>query len=248
MLDSRRVEMKKSILCCLIFSFVLIASVFSSDNTKLEEMTVQELRLYRNLQFACHGYNFKSQDLQEYFSQFEWYNPKESNEGIKLSNEEEKIVNECLKLEKAKSNSVVEKDYLNNFFGKETFKKETYIYNNETYILAYNEIGTVRDVVNYDKLTITTKAVIYKVIEDKVNVLIVIDGSKISTNEKLLFDAKMPQEFYGWYIKIAKNNLKVYLQPFADEGNFTTESVDFILNDKGEFEKINYQELYKDLY
>ena len=71
---------------------------------------------------------------------------------------------------------------------------------------------------------------------------------KVSFPKKLLFDAKMPKEFYGWYIKIAKNNLKVYLQPFADEGNFTTESVDFILNDKGEFEKINYQKLYKDLY
>ena len=146
------------------------------------------------------------------------------------------------------SDKLLEKDYLNDFFKEQSFKKETFTNNNETYILAYNEIGTVRDVVNYDKLTISTKAVIYKVIKDKVNVLLVIDESKISTNDKLLFEAKMPQEFYGWHVKIAKNNLKVYLQPFADEGKVTTESVDFKLNDKGQFEKINYQELYKDLY
>lgn len=243
--------MKKSIFCCLIFSFALITSVFSSDNTnnkKLEEMTVQELRLYRNLQFARHGYNFKNQDLQEYFNQFEWYNPKESNEEIKLSKEEEKIVNECLKLEKAKSDTAIEKDYLNNFFGKENFKKETYIYNNETYILAYNEIGTVRDIINYDKLVISTRAVIYKVVNGKVNVLLVIDGSRISTNEKLLFDAKMPQEFYGWNIKIVEKPLKVYATPYSDEGKNTTDSIDFILNDKGNFERVDYMELYKDLY
>ena len=240
--------MRKIILCCLICSFVLAAQVYSSDDVKLEDMTVQELRLYRNLQYARHGYNFKSQDLQEYFSQFEWYEPKESKVGIKLTKEEEKIVNKCLELEKAKSHSVLEKDFLTNFFKDESFKKETFTNNNESYILAYNEIGTVRDVVNYDKLTISNKAVIYKVVKGYANVLLVIDGSKISTNDKLLFDAKMPQEFYGWHIKIAKNNLTAYLQPFADEGKVTTESVDFILNDNGEFEKINYQELYKDLY
>ena len=245
---SRGVEMRKSILCLFICSFILLVPVFSSDNVNLEDMTVQELRLYRNLQYARHGYNFKSQDLQDYFSQFDWYEPKENNEGIKLTKEEEKIVNECLKLEKAKSQSVSEKDFLNNFFKEQSYKTESYIYNNENYILAYNEIGTVRDVVNYDKLTISTKAVIFKVVKDKVNVLLVIDGSKISTNDKLLFEAKMPQEFYGWHIKIAANNLKVYLQPFADKGKVTTDSVDFVLNDKGEFEKINYQELYKDLY
>ena len=245
---SRGVEMRKSILCWFICSFILLVPVFSSDNVNLEDMTVQELRLYRNLQYARHGYNFKSLDLQEYFSKFEWYEPKESNEGIKLTKEEEKIVNECLRLEKAKKQSGGEKEFLNNFFKDEPFKKETYIYNNETYVLAYNEIGTVRDAINYDKLTISTKAVIYKIVKGNVNDLLVIDGSKISANDKLLIDAKMPQEFYGWHIKISEKSLKVYATPYADKGKNTTDSIDFNLNKKGEYEKINYQELYKDLY
>ena len=35
-----------------------------------------DLRLLRNAIFARHGYRFKSQDLQEYFSQFSWYIPR----------------------------------------------------------------------------------------------------------------------------------------------------------------------------
>ena len=68
----------------------------------LEEMSGSELRLYRNLQFARHGYKFKSKDLQEIFAQFEWYTPQKNNNGIKLTKEEQDIVNKCLDLEKEK--------------------------------------------------------------------------------------------------------------------------------------------------
>lgn len=35
-----------------------------------------ELRLMRNTIYARHGYMFQSADLQEYFSQFDWYEPR----------------------------------------------------------------------------------------------------------------------------------------------------------------------------
>lgn len=35
-----------------------------------------DVRILRNAIFARHGYRFKSQDLQEYFSQFSWYIPR----------------------------------------------------------------------------------------------------------------------------------------------------------------------------
>ena len=68
----------------------------------LEEMDISELRLYRNLQYARHGYKFKSQDLTEIFSQFEWYHPQVSNKGITLTKEEQAIVNKCFALEEEK--------------------------------------------------------------------------------------------------------------------------------------------------
>lgn len=41
--------------------------------TQLDNMSRRDLRLLRNLIYARHGYKFKSQLLQEYFWQFDWY-------------------------------------------------------------------------------------------------------------------------------------------------------------------------------
>lgn len=45
----------------------------------LENKTKEQLRIMRNWIYARHGYIFKSPDLQEYFSQFSWYEPTSSN-------------------------------------------------------------------------------------------------------------------------------------------------------------------------
>ena len=45
----------------------------------LEWRSKDELRIMRNWIFARHGYSFKSEDLQEYFSQFPWYYPESTN-------------------------------------------------------------------------------------------------------------------------------------------------------------------------
>lgn len=41
----------------------------------LNELSREELRIMRNALFAFHGYKFNSQDLLDYFSNFEWYEP-----------------------------------------------------------------------------------------------------------------------------------------------------------------------------
>jgi hypothetical protein len=43
------------------------------SNSILEELDKQQLRIIRNSIYARHGYNFKSSDLQDYFSKFSWY-------------------------------------------------------------------------------------------------------------------------------------------------------------------------------
>lgn len=45
----------------------------------VSELSAEMLRLERNYLFARYGYIFKSDDLRDYFKQFEWYTPKVSN-------------------------------------------------------------------------------------------------------------------------------------------------------------------------
>jgi hypothetical protein len=45
------------------------------DSAEICEMTSTDLRLLRNEIFARHGYIFKSPELTDYFSKFEWYQP-----------------------------------------------------------------------------------------------------------------------------------------------------------------------------
>lgn len=58
---------------------------FSED--ELIDMTPDRktLRIWCNAIFARHGYIFKTQELTEYFSQYDWYNPISTNVETKLS-------------------------------------------------------------------------------------------------------------------------------------------------------------------
>lgn len=62
----------------------------------------EELKILRNTIYAQYGYAFKSKDLQEYFSQFEWYmpDPNLTLKEIKLTKEEIKFIDEIVKQEK----------------------------------------------------------------------------------------------------------------------------------------------------
>lgn len=49
------------------------------DVVGLKKCDTRQLRLIRNAIFAKYGYKFKSDELSEYFSKFDWYQPKYNN-------------------------------------------------------------------------------------------------------------------------------------------------------------------------
>ncbi len=57
----------------LDFSELACSHYFTPE--ELAPLTSQQLRLLRNSIYARHGRYFKSEDLQRYFSQFDWYQP-----------------------------------------------------------------------------------------------------------------------------------------------------------------------------
>jgi len=61
----------------------------SSD---LNQYSSSELRILRNAIFAKHGYIFKSDDLKNYFAQFNWYSPRVADVNSKLSAIEKKNI------------------------------------------------------------------------------------------------------------------------------------------------------------
>lgn len=72
-----------------IFDFVCTRIVTEED---LRTCSKKDLRIMRNWIYARHGYKFKSQDLQEYFSQFDWYSPRYTDVTSQLSEIELKNV------------------------------------------------------------------------------------------------------------------------------------------------------------
>lgn len=62
------------------------------NDSELSGYSKSELRILRNSIFARHGYIFKSEDLKEYFSKFEWYKPQFSNVSHKLNSVEKENI------------------------------------------------------------------------------------------------------------------------------------------------------------
>lgn len=60
-------------------------SIYKIWNNSLDGISKKELRIMRNEIFASYGYNFKSKDLQEYFSKQSWYVPSDDNVVDKLT-------------------------------------------------------------------------------------------------------------------------------------------------------------------
>lgn len=65
---------------------------YSENMETLESWNKGDLRKLRNYIFAKHSYIFKSQDLSEYFKQFDWYEAKYVNVDDKLSAADKKFV------------------------------------------------------------------------------------------------------------------------------------------------------------
>ena len=88
-----------------ILEFSLIAANFLTinlNNRAISNYTKNDLQILRNAVYAFHGYQFKNPDLFKYFSQFEWYmpDPNLSSEKIKLTQKEQKFIDEIIALSK----------------------------------------------------------------------------------------------------------------------------------------------------
>jgi hypothetical protein len=70
-------------------TFITEELLYNSTNTDLLKLTKDELRILRNAFYARQGYQFNSQDLQEFFGQFEWYHRMvERNIYLEIQNED----------------------------------------------------------------------------------------------------------------------------------------------------------------
>lgn len=68
----------------------------------LNELSKENLRFLRNRIFAMYGLKFKSEDLQKYYAQFDWYNPRFDNVDNQLTEVDKKIIQLHLEAEKVK--------------------------------------------------------------------------------------------------------------------------------------------------
>jgi len=71
------------------------------DETKLSELTGDELKIIRNYAYAVRGYNFTDKTLALFYSQFFWYKPnvRLKAEDINLSPEEISFIAQVKKVE-----------------------------------------------------------------------------------------------------------------------------------------------------
>lgn len=82
-------------------------------DTELASLSKSELRILRNMIYAKHGYKFKSQDLLDFFLQFEWYKPRYSNVDAMLSKTDLKNVERIILYEQFSGNvALSEKDLI----------------------------------------------------------------------------------------------------------------------------------------
>lgn len=69
-----------------------------SNPRELKDLSAEDLRLLRNSFFAVHSYLFKSKDLSDYFSLFDWYIPNQEidSEEILFNEWEERLLQQVL--------------------------------------------------------------------------------------------------------------------------------------------------------
>ena len=91
-------------------TFITDELLYKTDDEKLKQFDKNKLRLIRNAFFARQGYKFKSNDLQEFFGQFDWYNQllksykvlEITNEDIIISPKDKERVDLILEIENSK--------------------------------------------------------------------------------------------------------------------------------------------------
>ncbi|MCK5169229.1 MAG: YARHG domain-containing protein [Bacteroidales bacterium] len=88
-------------------TFITNELMYEASKENLGKLTRDELRLLRNAFFARLGYKFKSEDLQNFFGQFDWYNNSEDklklpNEKIIIPDEDKKRIDLIQEVENSK--------------------------------------------------------------------------------------------------------------------------------------------------
>lgn len=80
--------------------------LYRATEEALRQLTKEQLRLLRNTFFAFQGYKFESDDLNEFFSQFEWYQKMsmgdKSNDDVVIWPDEKIRVDLILEIEESK--------------------------------------------------------------------------------------------------------------------------------------------------
>jgi hypothetical protein len=70
-------------------TFITDSLMFFADKEELQKLSKPQLRKLRNAFYAREGYDFSSQDLKDFFSQYEWYiNTLERRKAFDLTNDE----------------------------------------------------------------------------------------------------------------------------------------------------------------
>ncbi|MFP4023749.1 MAG: YARHG domain-containing protein, partial [Thiohalospira sp.] len=88
-------------------TFITDELMYDASKEELEKLTKKELRLLRNAFFARLGYKFKSEDLKDFFMQFDWYvnsldRKKLPNDKIIVPPDDKERVNLILEIESSK--------------------------------------------------------------------------------------------------------------------------------------------------
>ena len=85
---------------------IVIEDVLITDNIdegSLQHKSPQQLRIIRNAIFAQYGYVFKNKELDRYFRQFNWYNPRFDDVDALLTSQDKKNLELLSRYESIKS-------------------------------------------------------------------------------------------------------------------------------------------------
>lgn len=85
--------------------------VITYDFEELVDLSLEDLRVKRNEVYARKGRKFNSKDLQEYFNQFEWYEPKYDNVQELLTKHDRENIRKVKKAESIVKSKII---YTNN--------------------------------------------------------------------------------------------------------------------------------------
>lgn len=162
-----------------IIILLLTILIFSCNPTEdqlfqksdLENLTITDLRIKRNEIFAKHGYIFKSKDLADYFSKFDWYNPTNQNVDSLLTEADRANIKLIIEIENEIKNYVIdtEPETINNYKKLESSLKSDFIDKLTKTVIQFSDRKadtTILQICNIDNLgkldTIKNQVYYYK--------------------------------------------------------------------------------------